>query len=85
MKNPHGLAVKDNHLFVCEGQFGMKVFEIKEQATLEEIKWYSSMRGKDVILSNDSTMIVVADDGIFQYDYKNVMDIELLSQLRIEF
>ena len=85
MQNPHGLAVKGNYLFVCEGQFGMKVFEIKAKGELEELKFYNNIRSKDVILSNDSTMIVVADDGIFQYDYSNVLNIEPLSQLRIEF
>lgn len=85
MENPHGLAVKGNHLFVCEGQFGLKVFEIKEHGDLKEIKFYNSIRSKDVILSNESLMIVVADDGIFQYDYSDVRNIELLSQVKIEF
>jgi len=85
MQNPHGLAVRGNHLFVCEGQFGMKVFEIKDRGSLEEIKVYPSIRSKDVILSNDSLMIVVADDGLFQYDYSDIRNIETLSQIRIEF
>ena len=85
MENPHGLAVSRNHLFVCEGQFGMKVFEIKDQGNLEELRFYNNIRSKDVILSNDSIMLVVADDGIFQYNYADVMNIEPLSQLRIEF
>lgn len=85
MQNPHGLAVKGNKLFVCEGQFGMKVFDIKEHGDLEEIKFYSSIRSKDVILSNDSLMIVVADDGIFQYNYSDVNNIEMLSQIKIEY
>ncbi|MEM6643317.1 MAG: hypothetical protein AAF616_10080 [Bacteroidota bacterium] len=85
MQNPHGLAVRGKHLFVCEGQFGMKVFEIQENAALEEIEFYSSIRSKDVILSNDSLMVVVADDGLFQYDYSDVSNISLLSQIRKEF
>ena len=85
MQNPHGLAVKGNHLFVCEGQYGMKVFEIKPGGDLEEIKFYSSIRSKDVILKNNNLMIVVADDGIFQYDYSDVRNIELLSQIKIEY
>jgi len=84
MQNPHGLAVRGNNLFVCEGQFGMKVFEIKNRGGLDEIKVYPSIRSKDVILSNDSLMIVVADDGLFQYDYTDVRNIETLSQIRIE-
>lgn len=85
MENPHGLAVKGNYLFVCEGQFGMKVFEIKTGGDLKEVRFYNNIRSKDVILSNDSIMVVVADDGIFQYNYADVTNIEPLSQLRIEF
>ena len=85
MENPYGLAVSGTHLFVCEGDFGMKVFEIQKEGNLDEIKFYSSIRSKDVILTNDSIMIVVADDGIFQYNYADIQNIEPLSQLRIEF
>lgn len=84
MQNPHGLAINGNMLFVCEGKYGMKVFEVNG-GDLKQIKHHTSIRSNDVILSNDSLMIVVADDGIFQYDYSDVGNIELLSQVRIEF
>lgn len=85
MKNPHGLGVSGDFLFVCEGDFGMKVFEIKPEGQLELIKFYSSIRSKDVIVRPNNLLIVVADDGLFQYDYSDIRNIELLSQIKIEY
>ncbi|MDL5051551.1 hypothetical protein QQ054_36715 [Oscillatoria amoena NRMC-F 0135] len=31
MANPHGLAVRDKFLFLCEGQYGLKVFDITNE------------------------------------------------------
>jgi hypothetical protein len=85
MKNPHGLGVSGNYLFVCEGDFGMKVFEIQPEGELELIKFYSSIRSKDVIVRPNNLLIVVANDGLFQYDYSDILNIELLSQIKIEY
>lgn len=85
MENPHGLAVRGNHLFVCEGKLGLKVFEIRESGALSLLKIYPSIRSQDVILKPDNTMIIVAEDGLFQYNYADVRNIELLSQIKIEY
>lgn len=85
MQNPHGLAVRDSLLFVCEGLYGMKVFAIDDSTNLKEIKHYPSMRSKDVILKDEQLMLLIADDGIFQYDYSDIRNIQLLSQIKIEY
>lgn len=85
MQNPHGLGVSGKYLFVCEGDFGMKVFEIMPQGELNLIKFYSSIRSKDVIVKPNNLLIVVADDGLFQYDFSDIQNIELLSQIKIEY
>ncbi|MFY0601124.1 MAG: hypothetical protein JXR03_15715 [Cyclobacteriaceae bacterium] len=85
MQNPYGLGIAGNHLFVCEGKFGLKVFEIKAGGELSLVKFYSSIRSQDVILKENNLMIIVAEDGLFQYDYSDVRNIELLSQIKIEY
>ena len=85
MKNPHGLAVDDNYLFVSEGQFGMKVFQIKSGGFLELLKFYNNIRSKDIIVQPNNLLIVVSDDGLFQYDYSDIENIQLLSQINIEY
>lgn len=83
MKNPHGLGVDGKYLFVTEGQFGLKVFEIGKGGILTEIKHYTSIRSKDVIIGKNKVLIVMADDGIFQYDYSDIQNLTLLSDISI--
>lgn len=84
MENPYGLAVKGNTLFVCEGNYGLKVFEIGKGAELTLVKFYSSIRSQDIILKDNDLMIIMAEDGLFQYDYSDIRNIQSLSQVRIE-
>lgn len=85
MKNPHGLGISGKYLFVCEGEFGLKVFEISKGGQLTLVKFYTSIRSRDVIVKDNNIMIVVAEDGLFQYDYSDVRNIEMLSQIKIEY
>lgn len=85
MQNPHGLAVDGDLLFVSEGQFGMKVFKILSDGNLELIKFYNEIRSKDIIVQPNDLLIVVADDGLFQYDYSDIESIQLLSQIDIQY
>ncbi len=87
MQNPHGLGVKEDLLFVCEGNYGLKIYEIKKGGDLQLIEFFNEIRSKDVIIKEDNLLIVIAEDGLFQYDYRDVKEghLELLSQIRIEY
>lgn len=85
MQNPHGLAVDGNLLFVTEGQFGLKVYKILPSGSLELIKFYNEIRSKDIIVQPNDLLIVVAEDGLFQYNYSDINNIRLLSQINIEY
>ena len=85
MTNPHGLAVTGNHLFVCEGQYGLRTFEISEGGQLEEIGFHQNIRSIDVIIRPDNLMIVVAEDGLFQYDFTDINNLKLLSSIKKEY
>ncbi|MCU0341470.1 MAG: hypothetical protein MUE30_16450 [Spirosomaceae bacterium] len=83
MQSPYGLGVDGTQLFVCEGDNGLKVFDIsaptqpKLQETLREVKSF------DVIPLNKS-LIVTGDGGFVQYSYQNGGKLELLSKIPIE-
>ena len=36
MKNPHGLALTGEHLYVCEGTFGMKSFKVSDVSKIDK-------------------------------------------------
>lgn len=82
MENPHGLSVSDTVLFVCEGDFGFKVFNIKDRANPELISHYDSIPSYDVITNyGRKELIITGKNGIFQYDYNDPYDLKELSQI----
>jgi len=82
MTNPKGLGIDKGVLFLCDD--GLKIFKITTPETLlaNELAHYSGMDGFDVIPFNN-TLMMIADDGIYQYDYSNVNNIRQLSKLAI--
>ena len=82
MDNPHGLSVSDTVLFVCEGDFGFKVFNIKDRANPKLISHYGSIPSYDVITNyGRKELIITGKNGIFQYDYKDPYHLKELSQI----
>ncbi|GJM29757.1 MAG: hypothetical protein DHS20C17_23920 [Cyclobacteriaceae bacterium] len=80
MEHPHGLAIDSDILFVCEGKYGLKVFDAGNNQTIDQnlIAHLKDIHAYDVI-AIDSHLILVGDDGIYQYDYANPEALKLLS------
>ncbi|WKK81685.2 LVIVD repeat-containing protein [Marivirga arenosa] len=82
MKNPHGLSVSDTVLFVCEGDYGFKVFNIKDRANPQLISHYDSIPSYDVITNYArKELIITGKNGIYQYDYNDPYELKELSQI----
>lgn len=82
MSSPHGLGIDGDLLFVCEGDFGLKVMDISNPLQATNVKQYHDIHAYDVI-TNNGVLILTGDDGIFQYDYTNPLNITQLSHLGI--
>lgn len=84
MENPHGLGLDGDVLFICEGDWGLKVFNAADVMTINQnlIKHYTDMNAYDVIPYNDN-LIMIGLDGLYQYDYSTLDNIEFLSHLPI--
>jgi len=81
MQNPHGLSVTDETLFLCEGEFGLKVYSVEDNLTISAnlLDQIAGIHSYDVIaLNNGNHLIVVGEDGIYQY---NASDRENLNEL----
>jgi hypothetical protein len=83
MKNPHGLGVDGNLLFVTEGDYGLKVFDKTNPFDLKEIKVFQDFAAVDVI-ADANTLIITGKDGIYQYSYNEQKELKLLSKIAIE-
>ena len=83
MQNPHGLGVDGNLLFVCEGDYGLKVLDITNPLDIKQIEWFSDIRTYDVIPYR-KVVVVTGKDGIAQYSYADPKHLTLLSKLPVE-
>jgi hypothetical protein len=80
MKNPHGLSKDDNLLFICDGDAGLKLYNASDVMNLQLIDELTDINAYDVIAMN-KIALVVAKDGLYQYNYANPADIKLLSKI----
>ena len=78
MVNPKGLGIDNGMLFLCDD--GLKIFKLTEPQTLfsNQLSHYKGMDGYDVIPYNN-TLMMIADKGLYQYDYSDVNNIKELS------
>ncbi len=85
MSNPHGLAVLDNLLFICEGEHGLKVFDVADIGTIDQNR-YSHLTGfhaYDAIALRGKSLLVIGEDGFRQYDYSDPSKLELMSHIYV--
>ncbi|MGE5421168.1 MAG: LVIVD repeat-containing protein [Chloroflexota bacterium] len=84
MTNPHGLGKDGNLLFVCDGTAGLKVFDASNPRMISaNLKYaYPNIKAYDAIPLGDE-LVMIGDDGLYQYDYSNMQDIRLLSTIPV--
>jgi len=82
MSRPKGLGIDAGKLFLCDD--GLKIYKITTPETLmsNRLAHYSGMDGFDVIATGN-TLMMIADDGLYQYDYSNVNQIKQISKIPI--
>ncbi len=82
MQEPAGLGLDNNILFICDGPAGLKVYDVKDPLNIELIDWKSDIHTFDVIPLGKS-LLMIGNDGFYQYDYTNPKDLKLLSKIPI--
>lgn len=84
-EHPLGLGVDENTLFLCDDYDGLKVFNVEDPTAIKSnlIKHYNSINAYDVIPWHD-LLIMVGNDGIFQYDYSDPENMVQLSQIQVK-
>ncbi|HEY2721900.1 MAG TPA: hypothetical protein VGI82_09245 [Chitinophagaceae bacterium] len=68
MTGPHGLAKDGTQLFICDGKAGLKEFDVTHPFNPVLKTNIAGIEASDVIAWNKN-LIVVATDGLYQYDY----------------
>jgi hypothetical protein len=83
MTNPHGLAKDGNLLIICDGRDGLKFYNATDVRNLVLQKHITGLETYDVIAMN-GWALVVATDGLYQYDYTSVNNVILISKLAVK-
>lgn len=85
MQNPHGLTISGNNLFLCEGDFGLKSFDITDPTTLDQrlLDKETGLHAFDAISlsATQNLLMVIGDDGLYQFNFDNPADLQLLSKI----
>ena len=81
MTNPKGLGIDNSTLFLCDD--GLKIFKADNPKTItsNQLAHYKGMDGFDVIPFNN-VLMMIAEDGLYQYDYTDLENITELGALR---
>lgn len=80
MDNPHGLGVKDNCLYICEGDYGLKHFDISDVNDIKLLNHFDDLHALDVIPVQE-TLLLIGGDGFHQYEGLCQSDIAYLSTI----
>lgn len=82
MKRPKGLGIDEGTLFLCDD--GLQIFKVgdPQQLMANRLVHYSGMDGYDVIPFG-KVLMMIAEDGLHQYDYSDLSNITKLSKLAV--
>ena len=81
MTSPGGLGISGNCLFICEGQYGLKLLDVSDPENIQVKKEITDINAYDVIVSNEF-LTLTGEDGIFQFQF-NCQDYSLTQLSKI--
>lgn len=80
MRNPKGLAIDSIYVFVCNSEYGVDIFDFSNPHNLKLESGISGIDSYDIIL-DQKILYLVGKKGLFQYDYTDIHQLELLSNI----
>jgi hypothetical protein len=82
MAGPYGLGIEGDSLFICDGEGGLKLFDASNPRKLRLIDHIYNIYPFDVILE-DGLAVVVGKAGLYQYNYQDLENVELISKIPV--
>ena len=77
MFGPQGLGIDDDLLFICDGDAGLKIYNVADPLTITQhpIASFPSINAYDVIPMN-KYLFMIGEKGFILYDYSNIQNIK---------
>lgn len=84
MTEPYGLGIDNNTLFVCEGDYGLKVYDASDPYEIKSniLSEFTDIQAYDVIPFS-SFLFTIGEGGFYIYDYSDLQNIKLLGKLAV--
>ena len=84
MTEPYGLGIDGSTLFICEGEYGLKVFDASDDQRITDnlLADFPGFHAWDVIPANNLLMLTGAD-GFYLYDYTDLQNIKVLDSILV--
>ncbi len=82
MDEPYGLGIKDEKLFICDGDSGLKVYDKTDVNSLQLLDHFENINTFDVIPLQER-LVMIGNNTLYQYKYNN-QGIELLSTFSLD-
>jgi hypothetical protein len=81
MESPRGLAIDGKVLFICEGDNGLKAYDVSNEQDIKLIETRKDFHAFDVI-AKGGLATITGQDGIFQFSY-SPSGIKLVSKIPV--
>ena len=82
LEEPYGLGIRGDYLYVCEGNYGLKIFNVSDPYSIK-LENKLTIPSYDVIMTNDARFILTGGDGIFQFDLSDPINPQLISEIPV--
>jgi hypothetical protein len=84
LKEPYGLGIDNNVLFICEGRNGMKVYDVSNPFQIKDKVFadFPDFHARDVIPLN-GMLLMIGNDGLYQFDYSDLANIHMVSVIPV--
>ncbi len=84
MRNPHGLGVSYPNLFICEGAYGLKSFDMRDAVSIDKnlLQYIDNLNAYDVI-PLEKSLLLIGKDGFYQFDVSNPRQMRQLSHIPV--
>lgn len=84
MENPHGLGIDFPTLYLCEGRYGLKVFNAQDPFSVDShlVTHFKDMDAYDVIPLG-KTLLLIGKDGLYQFDASDPKQLRQLSKIPV--
>ncbi len=86
MEHPHGLSVRDQQLYLCEGTHGLKVFDVTDLQNIDarQLDHVEGLHAFDAISLSSQHLLVIGKDGLYQYDTGGPYKLKQISYYGVE-